>query len=275
MSQNKKKINISEVSTFRKKYGLEKLNTVCQNAMCPNINECFKRKTVTFLILGNVCTRKCTFCGIQKYGYKYIDKTEPLRIARAIKKLGFLYNVITSVTRDDLKDGGANHFAETVSKIRAIFSSAKIEVLVPDFLGNKESIDIVLNSKPDVFAHNLETVCDLYDDIRKGAANYKRSLLILKYAKSLGFRIKTGIMLGLGENKYQILKTINDIKNINVDILTIGQYLAPTNNHHPVVKEYTYKEFEAIKYFAVSVGINHVISGRYIRSSYLSEQYFK
>jgi lipoic acid synthetase len=270
MKQAKKKINMEDVVALKKKINFEGLNTVCQEAKCPNIGECFKKKVVTFLILGKYCSRGCSFCAIEKRDPEVVDMSEPYRVAEAIKMLGLSYSVITSVTRDDLCDGGARHFAETVNAIKVISPSTKIEVLVPDFLGDTGLINIVLNSIPDIFSHNLETVYSMYNRVMK-EANYDRSLSVLKYAKSIGFKVKTGIMLGFGETEKQIFEAIEDVRSINVDILTIGQYLAPTKKHYSVVKEYTSKEFKIIKDFAVSIGIKQVISGRYVRSSYLTE----
>jgi lipoic acid synthetase len=267
-SQPKKRINVRDIWAFKKKFNPKNLNTICQSAKCPNIAECFKRGIVTFLILGKYCSRQCRFCAIDKRNPEFVDRDEPFKIAKAIKKLALEYVVITSVTRDDLADGGANHFAETIIEIRTLSPKIKIEVLVPDFLGNTESINVVLRANPDVFSHNLETTSNLYDKIKKGA-NYKRSLEVLRYAKLANFKVKTGIMLGLGETKSEIFKTIIDIKDININALTIGQYLAPTKKHYPVIKEYTMEEFETIKTFAKLIGIQQVTSGRYVRSSCL------
>jgi lipoic acid synthetase len=274
VENKKKKISIEDVMLFKKKVKVMGLSTVCQTAKCPNISECFKKKTVTFLILGEFCTRKCSFCAVKKHPPEIIDINEPYKVAMAIKELGISYNVITSVTRDDLFDGGANHFAKTINAIRTILPNNKIEVLVPDFLGNMKLVDVVLNAKPDVFSHNLETVPDLYSKVRVDA-NYIRSLFVLKHAKAAGFVVKTGIMVGFGETEEQVFRVIKDIKSINVDILTVGQYLAPTKNHYHVVKEYTPEEFKKIENFAISVGMKQVISGRYVRSSYLADENFK
>ncbi|MDR0820583.1 MAG: lipoyl synthase [Endomicrobium sp.] len=274
MKQEKKKITISDITALKKYFGFKRLNTVCQSAKCPNIGECFKNRTATFLILGKYCTRGCDFCAVEKHNPELIDINEPAKIAKAIKRLGLSYNIITSVTRDDLPDGGAEHFAKTISEIKTLIPESKVEVLVPDFLGNTKSIDIVLNAKPDVFSHNLETVPALYGKVRKGA-DYKRSLEVLRYAKAADFKVKTGIMLGLGETETQVFETIEDIKNTNIDILTIGQYLAPTKEHYPVIKEYSPEEFKTMEIFAVSSGIKQVASGRYVRSSYLAEENFK
>jgi len=183
-----------------------------------------RERTATFLILGKYCTRGCDFCAVEKHNPELIDINEPAKIAKAIKRLGLLYSVITSVTRDDLPDGGAEHFAKTINEIKTLLPESKVEVLVPDFLGNAKSIDIVLNAKPDVFSHNLETVPALYDKVRKGA-DYKRSLEVLRYAKSAVFKVKMGIILGLGETETQVFETIEDIENTNIDTLIIGYIL--------------------------------------------------
>jgi lipoic acid synthetase len=274
MKQKKKKITISVITALKDYFGFKGLNTVCQSAKCPNIGECFKKRTATFLILGKYCTRGCDFCAVEKRNPELIDINEPVKIAKAIKCLGLLYSVITSVTRDDLPDGGAEHFAKTINEIKTLIPENKVEVLVPDFLGNTKSIDIVLNATPDVFSHNLETVPALYGKVRKGA-DYKRSLEVLRYAKAAGFKVKTGVMLGLGETETEVFETIEDIKNTNIDILTIGQYLAPTKEHYPVIKEYSSEEFKTMKIFAASIGIKQVASDRYVRSSYLAEENFK
>jgi lipoic acid synthetase len=270
----KKKITISDITALKKYFGFKGLNTICQSAKCPNIGECFKKRTATFLILGKYCTRGCGFCAVEKHNPELIDINEPAKIAKTIKSLGLSYSVITSVTRDDLPDGGAEHFAKTINEIKTLIPESKVEVLVPDFLGNTKSIDIVLNANPDVFSHNLETVSALYGKARKGA-DYKRSLGVLRYAKAAGFKVKTGIMLGLGEIETEVFETIEDIKNTNIDTLTIGQYLAPTKEHYPVIKEYSSEEFKTMEIFAVSAGIKQVASGRYVRSSYLAEENFK
>jgi lipoic acid synthetase len=270
----KKRISVADIISFKKEIKLCGLNTVCQNTKCPNIGECFKNKTATFLILGKNCTRKCSFCSVQKHKPGHLNEKEPIEIAKLIKKMGLSYSVITSVTRDDLPGGGASYFVKTIFEIKKIAPQTKVEVLVPDFLGNISSVDMVLNAKPDVFAHNLETVSGLYDKVRIGA-DYMRSLNILKHAKSFSFQVKTGIMVGLGETQEQLFKTIEDIKNADIDTLTIGQYLSPTKDHYPIIKEYTDEEFKCIEDFAVSVGIKQAIVGRYVRSSYLSEKYFK
>ena len=274
MKPEKKRITIADISSLKKDFGYKNLNTVCQSAKCPNIGECFKRRTATFLIMGKNCTRGCSFCGIEKHAPETLDASEPKRIAEAVKELGLAYSVKTSVTRDDLPDEGANHFFQTVSEIRKVLPNTKIEVLVPDFSGKTELIDIVLAAKPDVFSHNIETVPSLYEKVRKGA-DYKRSLEVIKYAKSKNFKVKTGIMLGLGENREEIYKVIDDIRNTGTDILTIGQYLAPTKNHYPVIKEYLPQEFEEIETYAKAAGLKQTVCARYVRSSYLADESFK
>jgi len=263
----KKKITIADLSELKKNFSTKGLNTVCQSAKCPNIGECFKRRAATFLILGKNCTRGCSFCGINKQNPEKVNAFEPQKIAQAVKELGLSYCVITSVTRDDLPDGGAKHFADTVTEIRKLNPDTAIETLAPDFKGEQSSIDIVLNAKPDVFSHNIETAPSLYRKARSGA-DYGRSLAVLKYAKSKDFKTKTGIMLGLGEKEKEVFDVINDIRRLNVDILTVGQYLAPTKKHHPVIKEYAPQEFKKIEDYALSLGIKRVVCGRYVRSSY-------
>ncbi|MDR2425580.1 MAG: lipoyl synthase [Endomicrobium sp.] len=274
MKLEKKKITIAGISELKKNFLSQKLNTVCWSAKCPNIGECFKKRIATFLILGNNCTRGCRFCGIDKNEPETVDLCEPKRIAQAIKELGLSYSVITSVTRDDLKDGGAKHFADTVREIKIVNPGIKVEVLVPDFKGCRDSINTVLQANPDVFSHNIETVPSLYEKVRKGA-DYKRSLSVLEHAKMSGFKVKTGIMLGLGEEEDEIFETIKDIKNIGIDILTIGQYLSPTKYHYPVIKEYCEEELKKIEKFTVALGIKTVVCGRYVRSSYIAEESFR
>lgn len=272
MDYKKKKITIADIAELKKQFHLKGLNTVCQSAKCPNIGECFKKHTATFLILGNRCTRGCSFCGIEKLNPENVNPDEPQIVAQTIKNLKLNYSVITSVTRDDLQDGGASHFAKTVSSIKNIDSDIKVEVLVPDFQGDLTAVDAVLNSKPDVFSHNLETVPALYSKVRKGA-DFKRSVAVLKYAKNKGFKVKTGIMLGLGETQSQIYEVIKEIAKESIDIITIGQYLAPTKNHHPVIKEYSADDFQQFNDFSNNLGLK-AVSGRYVRSSYLAEEYY-
>lgn len=265
----KKKISLSDLDFLKKNFKNKNLHTVCQSARCPNIGECFKNKTATFLILGDICTRGCLFCATSYGVPKPIDEKEPQKIAETVKELALKYVVITSVTRDDLKDGGANHFADTVKALKKEIPDIKVEVLVPDFQGLQESLNIVLKSNPDVFSHNIETVPSLYKYRKK--AQYQRSLNVLKYAKQKGFITKTGVMLGLGETEEELIATMQDLKAVNCDILTIGQYLKPTKDNVEIIKEYSDKEFEDLKQKALSVGIKNCVSGKYVRSSYLAE----
>ena len=269
----KKRISLADLDLLKKSFKQSGLHTVCQSAKCPNIGECFKNKTATFMILGDICTRNCAFCAT-KHGIPLeIDNNEPEKLANAIKSLNLKYVVITSVTRDDLDDCGANHFKNVVNVIKKEIPNIKIELLVPDFKGITQNIDIVLSSKPDVFGHNIETVPSL-DNFRKGA-DYERSLNVLSYAKQKGFIIKTGIMLGLGEKEEQLLELFKDLNKINCDILTIGQYLKPLKDNTQMIKEYTDEEFEYFRQKALESGIKNCVSGKYVRSSYFAEKTFK
>ena len=269
----KKRISLADLDLLKKSFKQSGLHTVCQAAKCPNIGECFKNKTATFMILGDVCSRNCAFCATKHGTPLKIDKEEPAKLAKAIKLLNLNYAVITSVTRDDLPDGGAEHFKNVVDVIKKEIPGIKIELLVPDFKGKIESLDIVLSSKPNVFGHNTESVPSLYK-FRKGA-DYDRSLNVLYYAKQKGFITKTGIMLGLGETEEELIETFKDLKKINCDILTIGQYLKPLKYNTDMVKEYSDEEFDYFKKKALEVGIKVCVSGKYVRSSYFAEQIAK
>lgn len=265
----KKRISLADLDILKKNFKQNGLHTVCQAAKCPNIGECFKNKTATFMILGDICSRNCSFCAT-KHGIPLkVDNYEPIKLANTIKNLNLKYVVITSVTRDDLQDGGAEHFKNTVNTIKREIYDIKIELLVPDFKGDTKSLDIVLSSRPDIFGHNIETIPSLYN-FRKGA-DYNRSLNVLYYAKKKGFITKTGIMLGLGETESQLLEVFKDLKEINCDILTIGQYLKPLKDNAEIVKEYTDEEFKYFKQKALEVGVKTCVSGKYVRSSYLAE----
>lgn len=266
---NKKKITLADLDILKKHFQSKGLHTVCQTAKCPNIGECFKNKTATFMILGNICTRNCSFCATIHGKPVIIDKDEPKKIAQTIKDLKLKYIVITSVTRDDLQDGGAEHFKNVVESIKNNIPDIKIEVLVPDFKGCKSSLDIVFSSHINVFSHNIETVPSLYKF--RNNAIYQRSLDVLSYAKQNNFIIKTGIMLGLGETENELLKVFQDLKNIKCDILTIGQYLQPTKDNISIVKEYTEEEFEQLKQKALNAGLKNCVAGRYVRSSYFAD----
>lgn len=245
------------------------LHTVCQEANCPNINHCFENKTATFLILGNICTRGCRFCDVKRGTPQEVDKDEPKRVAFAVKELGLAYAVITSVTRDDLSDGGASLFAQTLQEIRNLIPECKIEVLIPDLLGSFESLKIVLDAKPDVLNHNLETVERLYPQVRRGA-DYQRSLNLLRVAKNHDQNLitKSGIMVGLGETREEVVNLMEDLRKVNCDLLTIGQYLSPSREHLPVLKYYHPDEFAELKRAGERMGFSHVKSGPLVRSSY-------
>jgi lipoic acid synthetase len=246
-----------------------KLNTVCEDARCPNIGECWGAGTATFMILGEVCTRACKFCAVKTGMPPEYDLDEPRRIAEAIRKLGLKYAVITSVDRDDLKDGGASIFAETIRKTRDSCPGMRIEVLIPDFQGSAEALRTVVEAVPDVLGHNVETVPRLYPLARAGS-RYQRSLNHLANAKSFGIQVttKSGIMLGLGEDRDEILAVLKDLREADVDLVTLGQYLQPTRENLPVDKFYTPEEFREFRDTAYSMGFRHVASGPLVRSSY-------
>jgi len=269
----KKRISLADLDLLKKSFKQSGLHTVCQAAKCPNIGECFKNKTATFMILGDICSRNCAFCATTHGKPLEIDEKEPQNLANTIKNLELKYVVITSVTRDDLSDGGATHFKNVVDTIKQEIPNIKIELLVPDFKGDEKSLDIVLSSKLDVFGHNIETVPALYK-FRKWA-DYKRSLAVLSYAKKKGFVTKTGIMLGLGETEEQLSDVFKDLKRINCDILTIGQYLKPLKDNADMVKEYTQEEFDYFKQKALDAGIKVCVSGKYVRSSYFADSTYQ
>ena len=247
------------------------LHTVCEEANCPNIGECFGKRTATFMILGNICTRNCRYCNIEHGTPLVLDGKEPKRIAEAVKELNLKYVVITSVTRDDLKDGGAITFVKTIKEIRKV-SSAKIEVLTPDFNLDTYSIKKVISAEPDVFAHNIETVERLFPTIRP-QADYKKSMIFLKRIKEINPKqiTKSGFMIGLGETKEEIIKTMKTLRLVNVDFITIGQYLQPRKDLAEVQKYYTPEEFQEFKRIGYELGFKHVESAPLVRSSYHAE----
>lgn len=246
-----------------------KLHTVCESAACPNVGECWNRRTATFMILGNVCTRRCGFCAVQKGPPLEVDYDEPRRVAEASAVLGLKYAVVTSVNRDDRKDGGAELFALTIQAIRERIPGCKVEVLVPDFQGSHAAMEIVMNALPDVLNHNIETVPRLYRQVRLGA-RYERSLDMLAYAKRLNPSVptKSGLMLGLGENPDEAEQVIRDLRAHQVDILTIGQYLRPSPKHLPIIRYVPQIEFDGFKRLGYQLGFSHVESGPLVRSSY-------
>lgn len=247
------------------------LHTVCQSAQCPNLGECWARGTATVMILGNICTRSCNFCAIATGRPTELDLGEPARVAEAVAKMNLRHCVITSVARDELADGGASVWAATIRAIRYQNPHTAIEVLTPDFKGNTAHVDMVLDAKPDIFNHNLETVERLQKPVRV-QARYERSRSVLRHAKSRGFTTKTGIMLGLGETKEEIEQTLRDIASDKTDIVTIGQYLQPTAKHLPVARWATPEEFVQWKEFGLSIGLGVVESGALVRSSYHADE---
>ena len=247
------------------------LHTVCKSAQCPNMGECWSRGTATVMILGNICTRSCTFCAIQTGRPTELDLGEPARVAESIAKMNLKYTVITSVARDDLKDGGASVWAATIRAIRHRVPNCAVEVLTADFRGQQEYLDVVLAACPDIFNHNMETVKRLQRPIRK-TARYDRSLWVLKHAKSRGFITKSGIMLGIGEKEDEIKQVMHDMVEAGVDILTIGQYLQPTKEHSPIDRWVTPEEFQRWKEYALEIGFGVCESGPLVRSSYHADE---
>jgi lipoic acid synthetase len=251
------------------------LETVCENARCPNRPECYAQRTATFMILGNVCTRPCGFCSVPKGTPEELEADEPQRVAEAAARLGLRHVVITSVTRDDLPDGGADHFYRCILAVRAR-TGAVVEVLTPDFLGNIQAVERVLEARPEVYNHNLETVPRLYKKVR-GRAEYSRSLDLLAHVKRLAPDVitKSGLMLGLGETTEELLEVLADLRAVHCDTLTLGQYLAPTLKHIPVKRYVPPEEFDALAKRARSLGFQQVASGPFVRSSYHADEMVK
>ena len=261
-------IDTDKTRTVRKILKTKCLNTVCENARCPNKNECYTKNTATFLIMGNNCTRNCRYCNISCAKPEPLDLNEPKHVAEAVKDLGLKYSVITSVTRDDLPDGGAKHFADCIYEIRKISPEVKIEILTPDFKGDKSSLEIIVQAEPDVFNHNIETVRAVFKTARP-QGDYNCSLEVLKYIKDTSdILTKSGLMIGLGETFEQIEETLVDLKNVGCDIVTIGQYIQPSKEHLTVSKYYTPEEYEQLKALAEKIGIKHHQIGPLVRSSY-------
>jgi len=271
------KVKIPSGKSYHKIKGLlEKfrLHTICENAMCPNIAECWSAGAATFMILGDVCTRRCGYCNVKTGMPKSVDPDEAMNVALAVKELGLSYVVITSPTRDDLADGGANAFADTVKEIKHL-TNCKVEVLVPDFKADKDSVKKVIDADPDVFGHNLEIVKELFKEVRpKG--NYNASLKVIRMAKEMAnIKTKSGFMVGLGETETEIIQTMKDLKAAGCDFITLGQYLQPTKVHHPVIKYYTPDEFAKFKKIGQELGFAHVESGPLMRSSYGAQEFLK
>ncbi len=258
--------SLNEMENMLKKLSL---HTVCEGADCPNIGECFENKTATFMILGKTCTRNCRFCAIPKGKGEKLDRDEPKHVAMAVEKLGLKHVVITSVTRDDLEDGGAHHFARTIEEIRLTNPDTTIEVLIPDFNGDLNALQKVIQAQPEIINHNLETVPSLYKKIRS-LANYNRSLKVLEDVKKNNPKIisKTGLMLGLGESEEELTMVFRDLIKVGCDILTLGQYLQPTKGHVAVAEYVRPETFEYYKNEAIKLGFKYVASGPFVRSSY-------
>lgn len=263
---------LAEVERILRKLSL---NTVCDEANCPNKMECFSKKTATFMILGRICTRNCTFCNVSKEKPTAVDKEEPAHVAEAVKELGLRHVVITSVTRDDIPDGGAGHFAEVIRKVRSVNRDVIIEVLIPDFKGDEAALSKVVDAKPHIINHNVETVPRLYPEVRPMAV-YERSIKLLENVKAMDKSIytKSGIMLGLGEKKEEVIKVFEDLRSVDCDFLTVGQYLSPSKKHHPVVEYIHPDEFERYKEIGLNMGFKYVASGPLVRSSYQAEKAF-
>lgn len=261
-------IDTDKTRTVRKILKTKCLNTVCENARCPNKNECYTKNTATFLIMGNDCTRNCKYCNISCARPEPLDLEEPKHVAEAVQALGLKYAVITSVTRDDLPDGGAEHFANCIYEIRKLCPDTKIEILTPDFKGNKDCLDIIIKAHPDVFNHNIEAVRDIFKSVRP-QGDYECSLDVLKYVKdNSDILTKSGLIIGLGETFEQIEQTLIDLKNVGCDIVTIGQYIQPSKHHLEVAKYYTPEEYDKLKELANKVGIKNHQIGPLVRSSY-------
>ena len=264
--------NFFSVSQLLKDKGL---HTICQSAHCPNITECWSHKTATFLILGDVCTRNCAFCAVKKGVPVSSGEDEADRVTQAVEQLGLRYCVITSVTRDDLPDGGASGFALVMRRLKAMDPNLLIEILIPDFQGCEDSLDTVLEEKPDVLNHNIEVPESLYPLINRPSSNYRRSLEVLSRAKNKGFYTKSGLMIGLGESQDEIFKSLKDLRSVGCDLLTIGQYLQPAKINIPVKKYYNPAQFEALRKQALALGFAAVESGPLVRSSYMAHRMYR
>ncbi len=252
------------------------LNTVCKEAKCPNLGECYKKRTATFMIMGSQCTRNCRFCNVTNGKPQNLDINEPENVAKAVKELGLSHAVITSVTRDDLEDCGASHFAKTIEAVKSLNPDTTVEVLIPDLKGIKENLDIVIKSNPDVINHNVETVERLYNTVRPEAI-YERSIDVLKYVKEVAPHIltKTGIMVGLSESDEEVFKVMDDVLKVGCDIFTIGQYLRPSNKHIEVYEYVTPEKFEEYRVVGVEKGFKYIASSPLVRSSYNAQEAIK
>ena len=260
-----------EFVRMRQLVNSQELHTVCESASCPNIGECWGRGTATFMILGGKCSRNCRFCDVHAAQPEPVDPQEPQRVAEAIRMLTLKHAVITSVTRDDLPDGGSLLWTETIEQIRDLNPECRIEVLIPDFQGDPEALQRVVDAKPDILGHNLETVLRLYSQARP-QADYQQSLLLLQRAKEAGCITKSGVMLGMGETEDEVREAMRDLRQVDCDILTLGQYLQPTKLHLPVLRYWTPEEFLRFKEEGETLGFQHVEAGPLVRSSYHADQ---
>lgn len=258
--------NYNEIKSILREKGL---HTVCEEAMCPNVGNCFEQRSATFLILGDICTRRCGYCAVKKGSPFGTDEDEPRRVAEAVKLMVLKYVVITSVTRDDLSDGGALIYAKTITCIREHSKNCRVEVLIPDFGGASVALKTVINARPDIVNHNIETVPSLYSQVRP-LANYKLSLQLLKNAREIDSSLitKSGVMLGLGESWDEIINVMKDLRDAGCNMLTIGQYLSPGRNALPIRRYYTPEEFDMLRRAGENIGFNHIESGPLVRSSY-------
>lgn len=265
--------SIDQIAELMQQY---QLNTVCREANCPNIGECYRRRTATFMILGNQCSRNCRFCNVTNGIPQLVDENEPERLAEAAKQMGLRHVVITSVTRDDLEDGGAGHFAETIRAVRKKVEGVTVEVLIPDFKGNRDALDKVIAAEPEIINHNLETVKSLYDRVRP-EADYERSLSLLRYVKDKAPEIltKTGIMVGLGETEEEVYGLMDDAVRAGCDILTVGQYLQPSPEHYELKEYISDEQFRIYEEKGYEKGFRYVASGALVRSSYHAEEALK
>lgn len=270
----RKKISIAENASLKRKLRARSLTTVCESARCPNISECFSHGLATIMILGENCTRSCPFCAVKSGAPPPPDRNEPQNTAEMIKALSLRYAVITAVTRDDLPDGGAAHFARTVRAVRQKCPKTKIELLIPDFRGDESALKMVMEEKPDVLAHNVETVPSLYRGVRP-QADFEVSLTVLRRIADYGIPAKSGIMIGLGETEQELMSTVKRLKENGVELLTLGQYLAPSRRHARVVNYRDPAWFDRMAQKARETGIKTVFAGPYVRSSYMAETVFR
>lgn len=263
----------AETLSIVKKYGI---STVCEEALCPNIGECWRHRTATFMIMGYICTRNCGFCGIRCGTPKPLDPNEPEKVALAVRDLGLKYAVITTVSRDDLEDGGAAHFAQVIHKIRELSPETKIEILGPDLKGNEEHIKIIADAKPDVYGHNIEVIKRLHKAVKKPPSDYDVSIETLKIIKKLDKNMitKSGMMVGVGETFDEVMETLEDLRSADVAVVTLGQYISPSASHYPIVKYVTPEEFAEYRERGLKMGFKEVLSGPLVRSSYKAGETF-